>query len=231
MAQKQKQPNERHEFDLYRIALDKKWALADFSDFPRVYDQVYAFLFASEADLSGPQFDRVSYVFRAYPWHGGYSTVNFYQNLRATIPSPYRPQIKAIRYSSPGWMDLSLLVSVAISIRVVVHHFAKAGKQLNDLYSDIYKGIHERKLQEIEIRKKEIEIKETDLAFANKSCEALAKLLGFSDLQKLHDYTGNPIASLKMLLSFYRRVRTIAKFEQSGMIDLGGGSDENEKPH
>lgn len=117
------------------------------------------------------------------------------------------------------------MVSVAISIRLVGHHFARSVKQLNDLYNEIYKGIHERKLQAIEIRKKEIEIKETDLAFASKSCDGLAKLLGFSDLQKLHDYTGNPIASLKMLLSFYRRVKAIAKFEQVGMIDLGSGSE------
>lgn len=53
MAQKQKQPDERREFDLYRIALDKEWALADFSHFPRVYDQVYAFLFALEAEFRG----------------------------------------------------------------------------------------------------------------------------------------------------------------------------------
>jgi hypothetical protein len=44
----------------------------------------------------------------------------------------------------------------------------------------------------------------------------MSKILGFEDIKQLNERTGNPYISLKILLSLYRRVRTLAGYERDG---------------
>jgi hypothetical protein len=54
----------------------------------------------------------------------------------------------------------------------------------------------------------------------------LAEALGFSDLARLNELTGNPVATMKIFLSYYRRIRTLAEHEQKGKADF-----PEEEPH
>ena len=81
----------------YSIAMDSRWSLEDLYEFPRAFEQVY---FAFEAVL--PSQDavasaRLTAAFTAFPWRGGYSAVNFYNQLKRATPRERRPTIRAIK--------------------------------------------------------------------------------------------------------------------------------------
>src|SRR6267378_4501008 len=192
--------------DRYRIAIDGDWSLVDLYRFPRTYSQLYSFFYAilqrDTVDL-----ERLQHVFQAHPWLGGYSAVNFYNELGFLVPPLDRPRIESIRYESPGWIELGLLVGAAVAIGKVVSAFTTAGGQLNALYSDIYKGLQHRKLMRIKVKREELRLDREEVQYLEQSCQSLARLLGFKDLEQLQDLTPNRLATLKVLLSLYRRVK------------------------
>lgn len=89
-------------FDEYKILIDGRWSLEDLYQFPRAYEQVY---FAIEAMLPAADEEaeyRMQRAFLAYPWQGGYSSVNFYNSLKHATPAFERPAIVSLKYASPG---------------------------------------------------------------------------------------------------------------------------------
>ena len=86
-------------YDDYTILIDKRWSLGDLYEFPRAYEQVY---FAFEALIPADEeaAARIDRAFKAFPWRGGYSAVNFYNQLKYATPPNKRPTIKdAVRLS------------------------------------------------------------------------------------------------------------------------------------
>ncbi len=199
----------------YRVSIDGEWTLADLYRFPRTYLQLYSFFYVLRGEVP-VDLERREQAFRAHPWRGGYSAVNFYNDLGYLVPPSDRPRIQSIRFESPGWIDLGLAVGVAITIGKLVSAFTNAGAQLNALYSDIYKGLHERKLMRIKAKREELQLHREQLQFLEESCQTLSRLMGLKNLEQLHALTPNPLATLKILLSVYRRVRTLAGYEDAG---------------
>jgi len=76
--------------------------------------------------------------------------------------------------------------------------------------------MQERKLIQIDVKKKKLQLKEADLKFIHSSAKSLAKLIGFKNIKELHKVTRNPLTSLKILLSFYRRIRSLADYTNKG---------------
>ncbi len=69
---------------------------------------------------------------------------------------------------------------------------------------------------------KRMDFSRDELAFVEESSARLARLLGFTELKELHALTGNPLATLKILMSYYRRVRMLADFQSKGKLSLPG---------
>ena len=205
--------------DKHRISIDGEWTLTDLYRFPRTYSQLYSFFYVLGNGVTVDP-ERRERIFRAHPWQGGYSAVNFYNEIGYLVPADDRPRIQSIRYESPGWIELSLVAGVAITIGKLVSTFTKAGGQLNALYSDIYKGLQERKLMRIKAKREELELRREELKFLEESCQILSRLMGFRNLEELQALTPNPLATLKMLLSLYRRVRTLAEYEDAGKAKI-----------
>ena len=117
-------------------------------------------------------------------------------------------------------MELTLLVGAALSIAKVVKSLVDAGDKAHKLYDSIYKGAQERKLLRLDVKRKQLELSRDTLEFAEQSSERLAHLMGFRDLQELHTRTKNPVATLKILMSYYRRLRTLAELQGAGKLLL-----------
>jgi hypothetical protein len=210
----------------YKINIDGKWTLEDLYLLPHTYSQVYGFIYSLNGIKNIPlqpfddfnmDFDeRILFTYTSQPWKGGYSAVNFYNYLKNLVPPKHRPRIKSIHYESPGFMELILFVPVAMAIKEIVQSFCVAGESINSLYNEIYKGMQERKLLQINVKKEELELKKADLEFINSSTKALAELLGFKNLKELNKVTKNPLTSVKILLSFYRRIRDLADYTTKG---------------
>ena len=46
--------------------------------------------------------ERLHLAFLKYPWKGGYSAVNFYNDLYQALPPSAKPKVAGIRYNSHG---------------------------------------------------------------------------------------------------------------------------------
>jgi hypothetical protein len=211
-------PAEASRRGVYRIDLAGEWSLEDLYSFPHAYGQLYSFVNALQRGRL--EIDEAYERPFEYPWRGGWSTVNFFSYVASRVPRTARPRLLAMQYASPGWMDLSLVIASAIAIRTLVTTFVKAATQLHALYNDIYKGMHDRKLMQVDVRERLLELEEKELAWIETSTDKIAKLMGFKDVATLSTVTRNPLATLKLVLSLYRRVRTLAKYEESGKANL-----------
>lgn len=209
----------------YKIEIEGTWSLRNFYDLPHIFEQVYAFnyAFVIANEVSDP--GKFMEIFSTYPWRGGYSTVNFYNSLNAQVPRSLRANVRSIHYASPGWIDLGVALPAAAAIGIAIHIFVKSAGELNSLYKDIYVGMHERKLMRIDLKRKEMELTRDQMKFAAEMSQVLGNSLGFDHVAELNERTGNPIATLKIILSYFRRIRKLAAYVTSGKAEFPNESD------
>jgi len=204
----------------HRIPIDGEWDLVDLSTFPQLYRQLYSVVYSFEVEIPAIKEEIVNESFIRHPWKGGFSTINWFNDLYYAIPSKDRPKIKSIQYASPGWIDLDVLVTAAASLQVMVVAVLFAVRQGNKTYSQIQNGIQERRLNEIKLQRRKLILDRERLQFVTESCEKLAQLMGFKHLKEMHKRTGNALVSLKMLLAMYRRLRELSEFEVGGKTKM-----------
>lgn len=221
---KQKRPD-----GSYRIAIDQRWSLDDLYVFSRNFEQAYFLAYSFLPELPRQAVGRVEDAFRKFPWRGGYSAVNFYNQLQ--VASQHRPTIRSIQYASPGILDLALLLPAAFTIGQLVRSIAKSIEVSNSTYHRVMTDLQERKLLRLKVRETELQLSKVEAKVIEEHAETMARLLGFDSHRQLTERTGNPFFTLKILLSYYRRLRTLAKFEVSGKARLpakGHAGDEDD---
>ncbi len=83
----------RMEVDNIKLYIDGRWELTDLNVLTRVYIQLYGLLYS--LDVTDDYLDdEIQYIYGKYPWRGGFSAVNFYQNLFAKMPREYKPRAR-----------------------------------------------------------------------------------------------------------------------------------------
>lgn len=212
-----------------KLYIDGRWELTDLNLLTRVYIQVYGLIYSLDVADDYVE-EEIQYIYGKYPWRGGYSAVNFYQNLFSKMPREYRPNIKSIQYASPGFIELSQLVDVAKDISLIVGYVSAAILAGNKTYSAIQKGIKERKLSKFDLRSEELKLMEQERAFIHESVNDISQVMGVrkETLAKLYFRTeNNELAVLKILSSLYRRARDLAKLQNKQQLNLKQGVDEH----
>lgn len=199
--------------ELYRLDIDGEWTLRDFHEFPYAYTQAYSFLYSLNIREVQDE-ERVWEVFNSYPWRGGYSAVNFYNQLYRIVPLDERPAIVSISYSSPGWIELSLALAVALSLRRIIHQLVESGRDIHRLYTEIHDEMHKRKLLRIEAKTAELNLEREHLRFIEEATDVFTHALGLENVEQLHKYSPNRLRTLKILLSFFRRIRKLEEYEE-----------------
>ena len=155
--------------ETYTIHLDGSWSLEDLYKFPRAYEQVYFLINALEFSSEYYTGDDVDRIFRAFPWFGGYSAVGFYNNLKYRTPMPRRPKIISIEYASPGWLELSVILVAAVKIEAIIKAITNSVDHVHATYNSIRKGIYDRKLSEIKLRREQLILDKETLDFIDQS--------------------------------------------------------------
>jgi hypothetical protein len=207
----------------YTVHIDGEWSLEDLYVFPRNYEQVYFMVYSLMPGLDEETQARIHHAYKVFPWQGGYSAVNFYNQLKYVIPKKERPAIVSIHYASPGWLEISLLIGVAFSVERLVKSIASTISHANAIYDQVVKGMQERKMLRLEAKRKQLEFDKQELEYIEYAAERMANLLGASNLEEIHQRTGHPYLSLKILMSLYRRVRTLADYQKKGKADFRNG--------
>lgn len=121
----------------FKIAIDGPWYLEDLYVFPRTYEQVYFLIYSLLPQDDENVQERIRYAYSTFPWQGGYSAVNFYNNLKYTTPKQERPLVISMQYASPGWIELRLINFVAQSIEAIVKSIAEIILHANRVYNEI----------------------------------------------------------------------------------------------
>lgn len=208
------------QFDNYKIEIDGKWSLEDLYKLPRAYEQVY---FAVEAILPAEnkeQDERIQRAFIAFPWRGGYSAVNFYDSLKFATPKERRPRVVSLKYASPGWIELFLDQSVAVQLAATITSVALAIGSCNRTYNAIYRDLQNRKLLKMEVESRKIALSREQIAFVKESTNELASILRIKSVNALEERTHDPLKSLKILMSVYRRIRILAEYVNKRKADF-----------
>jgi len=203
----------------HTLVMDGRWELHDLYSFPHLYSEVYSFLYAlHDADAS----KRASFkdAFQRYPWRGGYSAVNFYNDLYADIPVNDRPHIVSIKYSSPGAIELALILAIASQIERIVTTVLKGWDKADEIYTQIHRRAVKRKLLVLDVKAKAQQLEHADLAFVQQSVRELSESIGLENPDKLQALTEDWLGTLKILLSFYRRLQALRAFYQDGKVRL-----------
>lgn len=204
----------------YRVSLNEDWDLEDLYEFPHAYSQCYAFIYCLDSELHPRDRERIAYALESYPWRGGYSYVNIYFVLKAQVPAEDRPKVHAIRKESPGWLDLVLNPQVAAQVAASVATLSGSAVAAAAAYKKAYSYL----LSVNAARRREAIQRMTataaEMKAFNSLCIELAKNLGFKSLEELHQRTGNPEVSFKLLLAHHRRLQDLVDLQESGKIFL-----------
>ncbi len=207
-------------YGIYPIYMDGRWTLDDLYRFPRTYEQAYFALDVLIPSDSQIDFERVNRAFRAFPWQGGYSAVNFYNQLKYATPVPARPTIASIKYASPGAIELALILEQAQILAAIVAAVAGSIVACNAAYNKIMNDLQRRKLLRIEVEKANVALGREELKLISDYNKQMAEILQLGSPEALDARTGKPLVSLKILLSVYRRVRLLADYRNKNKAVL-----------
>jgi hypothetical protein len=201
----------------YRILLNKDWTLEDLSKVPHVYSEVYAFLYSLfEIDKRGNKL--VHGAFRSYPWRGGYSVLNFYNRLKSYLPESKPPQIVSIQYASPGWIELELMEHIAVSIKNVVTAYEASHEEVESFYQSTHRTLSDRNLLRGSSYYEKPSPTVDDLKFIDEATRHLSRLLRLENFSSINNVTNDPLITLKILLSFFRRLSTLSTYQVEGKV-------------
>jgi hypothetical protein len=204
----------------YRILLANEWRLTDLYEFPHAYSQNYAFLYCLDSDLSAPDRRRIDRALENYPWRGGYSYVNIYVVLENQVPSRDRPRVKSISKSSPGWLELFLNYDVAIHVAKAVGALAVSAATAAYSYKNIQKYLGDINIDRRRRHLQGLQITQAEARVLTSMCTEMARFLGFKSLRELHERTGSPEITLKLLLAHYRRISKLLEYHEQGKARL-----------
>lgn len=210
-----------------KLRLDGRWNLEELSKATKDYTQLYGFAYSLLPDLPTARREEIDYIYGKFPWRGGYSTVNFFNQLFHKIPPKLRPEVERIQYASPGFIELSELLVVASSVAGIVKAVCSSIDSAHEMYRNIQKGTVEHKLSKINLTKQELDLAQRQITFCENSSKSLVKIFGLSEAQeKLLDQKvqgqGSEIMKLKILLSVFRRAFPLAEKQVEEKIKITG---------
>lgn len=204
-----------------RLELDGKWELTDLADLTSVYTQLYSITYSLQPVESRRLNENLDDIYTKFPWRGGYSAVNFYERLFYQIPPKERPKLESIRYNSPGHIDLMEVVAVAAMIAATVRFVAASVNRIHDTYRRIQKASQDYKLGKINVKQEELKLSEAQLKFVREAVDEMNRAMNLSRQEQeilAHRTDGNELAQLKILNSYYRRIKKLVDLQLKGKL-------------
>lgn len=208
-----------------KLQLDGRWNLEDLSEAMKGYTQLYGFAYSLLAELPIARREEIDYIYGKFPWRGGYSTVNFFNQLFHKIPPKHRPEVERIQYASPGYIEVSALFIAVGLIARSIKEVCSAIDTAHVTYRNIQKGSIEHELAKINLTKEQLNLTQKQLTFCETASKSLVKIFGFTKAEnQLLDkrVQGNRIMKLKILLSVFRRIWPLAKMQNEGKLNITG---------
>lgn len=206
----------------YKLSLDGNWFLEDLVKLPRLYSQLYSFAYTLYNINRESVEINAKHIFSRYPWRGGFSAVHFFKDLDRVIPSLHEPQIKEIAYASPGFIKLELQYEVSELLKSFLESSCKNIETLSETYADAVKFIKQKEYnktqRETDLPPRITPQEKKELALLSRRMAEGLNLMDYID--RVSDFSGNELRTLKILMSIHRRFERFITYSQKGMIKL-----------
>ncbi|MEJ1384149.1 MAG: hypothetical protein RPU34_10140 [Candidatus Sedimenticola sp. (ex Thyasira tokunagai)] len=205
----------------YALNLDGKWFLEDLVLVPKLYSQLYSFVYTVINLKKDSVRSNAKKIFGNYPWRGGFSTVNFFNDLDRVIPSLHEPQVKSLQYASPGSIKLELLTEVSASLKHSLDTSHRNRETLHELNKEISSFIRTKKLSKIRGNDPSITFDNETKIFLADKIEPFSSALGLDNyLEDIRKLSRNDLVAIKILMSIYRRSKQVFDFKSKEMISF-----------
>lgn len=228
----------------YKVLLDQRWTLNDLHVFPHNLNEAYAFYVCFDPEFAPVDTQKIDQALHGYPWKGGWSVVHIYDLLQSAVPPQYQPEIRSLRYESPGWLELAAhlesiehvarsvyqvlgavppVITLAAGAPValkIIEKSVKSAERIANSYASIQKILRDNRQGDMEHRVAIRRLEAEEVSVLRRLSEELSQLLGFKGYKNLVRRTGNDEVAAKLLCAQYRRLRKIADYVQSGQASL-----------
>ena len=198
------------------ISIDGRWGIEDMSRFSDLIQDSYAFVYALIGKGTSATKWKMGALFNRYPWRGGFSSVNFFNDLYKLIPINERAEIRSIKYASPGTIRMNMDDDVADLIRSFVDDLNNqesigraAYKEARDYLKA--KGWLGKAKDDIEFLAQD---KERLLEYIVKLSNAFNLEAHVDDIVRFSN--SDPLGSVKILLAYFRRLSGLADYAATG---------------
>ncbi|MGY2970377.1 hypothetical protein ACVWWU_000764 [Pantoea sp. PA1] len=208
----------------YMLGIDNELYTDDLSTIPYIFQQLYSFHYALEHLAVESVKNRVVSLLSS--WTGGASAVNIFTGLRNLIPTIHRPQVNAIKYNSPGHIELNLLPKIAKSVEFSMDRSLKKFRfyRMESFYNSTYKYLKENHISGFDqesVDLKDIINDDVERHLARR-VSIFMKLLGWSQYQDTFDKLGaHPLQQIRTILAYYRRFKKLRYYVEHDNLSIG----------
>lgn len=211
------------------VAIDGQWDIPDFGAFSERTSECYSFLYSIDALKSSAtqpaRHTRFLEEFKKYPWKGGGSPLNFYNDLYSYLPANDRLAVQKIKYASPGHIEIrgntDIFDELTTALSVLSKHYILA----SDRYRRLHQYLAHQKLLSASSIRGTVEQQQA----IKRYLDELAPAIGFRHTEQVLAYAeGNWVVCAKIILSFFRRLSKLFQFYAEGRASLGQTENEPE---
>jgi hypothetical protein len=207
----------------YLIKLDGELYLDDLASVPKLYQQLYSFHYGLQHLARPAVKDALGRLLEK--WRGGINAVNIFTGLRSVTPSIHRAQVKGLQFNSPGHIKLELLSGLAAEISDACANIeAKSNfKKTEELYSEVYSYFRSEKLAGFD---RDGFVKSTAITSSQRKrldefVDEYFNLMGWTSYAENFSALGlDPLAKIRMLLAYYRRLRSLRRYIVESKVEL-----------
>lgn len=207
----------------YLIKLDGELYLDDLASVPKLYQQLYSFHYGLHHLARSAVKDALSRLLDK--WRGGINAVNIFTGLRSVTPSIHRAQVKGLQFASPGHIKLELLAGLASEISEACAKIKSKQdfKNAEDLYNEVYSYFRSEKLAGFDRDGfvKSSSITPSQSQKLNEFVDEYFELMGWASYSANFAALGlDPLAKIRMLLAYYRRLRSLRRYVIESKVEL-----------
>lgn len=207
--------------ELYDLKLDGDWYLEELVGIPKIYSQLYAFAYTLKNLTRDSVTSNASRIFSNYPWKGGFSTVYFFKDLSAVIPSFHEPKVNSIQYASPGQIRLELLKPVSSFLESVTESSFKNRDELKEHSKNISQFLRAKELSKVAGNNANQILTRSEKDYLKDGIETFSDLMGLDKFKDdIISLSGNELVAIKIIMSVYRRTKKMFDFMERGMLSF-----------
>lgn len=187
--------------------LDGEWNSQELAELHRRVRDTHALIYLY-SQAAKPQF-------RSAPFKGGFSTINFYQQIKGYIPAKARVSERAVHYSSPGFVAFRGDLATLSQLREVLDSVRKNEDALADENRALTRFLRDENLNEEDARA----TPDQESVMAEHAA-AMLVLIGRPDWDWLVSKCPSIWQATKIVRAHYRRLRDLVRLEEEGRCVL-----------